>query len=188
MRVLHVTDFYLPRLGGIEMQVSDLAARQAAAGHDVQVLTCSPSAAADEGPVQVVRLRSGRSALARPATLRAATGWLSPDLDVVHVHVGVGSPLGFWVARDAARRGLPTIVTVHSVWWRVAPVFRLLHALGGWSRLPIQWTAVSEVAAAPVRQLVGRASTWWCWATASTWPRGRSSATPDRPTTWSWSP
>ena len=155
MRVLHVTDFYLPRLGGIEMQVSDLAARQAAAGHDVQVLTCSPAAAPDTGPVQVVRLGSSRSALARPATLRAATQWLSPDLDVVHVHVGVGSPLGFWVARAAARQGLPTVITVHSVWWRVAPVFRLLHVLGGWARLPIQWTAVSEVAAGPVRDILG---------------------------------
>ena len=39
MRIAHVTDFYLPRLGGIELHVSDLSDRQRAAGHEVEVLT-----------------------------------------------------------------------------------------------------------------------------------------------------
>ncbi len=158
MKIVHVTDFYLPRLGGIEMQVSDLARRQAGMGHHVTVLTCSPAPpGTDGGPVRVVRLTESErtSALAGPATLRAAARWLPVDTDVVHVHVGVGSPLGFWMARTAARRGLPTLVTVHSVWWRVAPIFRILHRLGGWADLPVQWSAVSEVAAGPVRRLVG---------------------------------
>ena len=50
MRIAHVSDFYLPRLGGIEIQVSDLAARQRLAGHTVDIITSSPAdpaAAAD---------------------------------------------------------------------------------------------------------------------------------------------
>ena len=39
MRILHVTDAYLPRLGGIEMHVHDLAQAQAAAGDDVDIIT-----------------------------------------------------------------------------------------------------------------------------------------------------
>ena len=39
MRVLHVTDAYLPRLGGIEMHVHDLARAQAAAGDEVDIIT-----------------------------------------------------------------------------------------------------------------------------------------------------
>ena len=38
-RILHVTDYYRPKVGGIEMFVEELAARQSAAGHDVTVLT-----------------------------------------------------------------------------------------------------------------------------------------------------
>ena len=34
-----LTDCYLPRLGGIEVQVHDLATRLVAAGHEVEVFT-----------------------------------------------------------------------------------------------------------------------------------------------------
>lgn len=47
MRILHVTDCYLPRLGGIELQVHDLACRQAAAGHDVTILTTTAGRAGE---------------------------------------------------------------------------------------------------------------------------------------------
>ena len=42
MRIAHVTDVYLPRLGGVELQVHDLAERQRAAGHETVVLTTTP--------------------------------------------------------------------------------------------------------------------------------------------------
>ena len=41
MRVALLSDCYLPRLGGIEVQVHDLAHRLAAAGHDVEVVTAT---------------------------------------------------------------------------------------------------------------------------------------------------
>ncbi|WP_448630181.1 hypothetical protein [Cellulomonas soli] len=41
MRVVHVSDCYPPRTGGIESQVGDLAAAQVAAGHDVHVFTAT---------------------------------------------------------------------------------------------------------------------------------------------------
>jgi glycosyltransferase involved in cell wall biosynthesis len=42
-----VSDVYLPRVGGIEMNVSDLAAQQRAAGHYVEVVTLSKPSSAD---------------------------------------------------------------------------------------------------------------------------------------------
>src|SRR5947199_6274695 len=39
MRVLHVTDTYLPRRGGIELHVHDLAMAQRQAGDEADVLT-----------------------------------------------------------------------------------------------------------------------------------------------------
>jgi glycosyltransferase involved in cell wall biosynthesis len=161
MRIAHVTDFYLPRLGGIEMHVGDLAARQVALGHEVTVLTSSPGDGCPEpadGPA-VVRVTDG---LRRPhafhpqAPFSGARQLLEGTFDVVHVHVGVASPLGFWAARAAARAGVPTVVTVHSLWAWAHPIFRSLDRPGGYSRLPIRWTAVSEAAAAPVRRVVRR--------------------------------
>ena len=49
MRITHVTDCYLPLLGGIETQVSRLAAQQAAAGHDVEVITTTPASPGEHG-------------------------------------------------------------------------------------------------------------------------------------------
>src|SRR3954464_3887827 len=42
LKVGLVTDCYVPRLGGIEMQVHDLARHLVAAGHDVVVITPTP--------------------------------------------------------------------------------------------------------------------------------------------------
>jgi hypothetical protein len=66
MRILHVTDAYLPKQGGIEVQVHDLAQRQLSAGHDVGVMTRAaeqdepePPGAGSEPEPRVWRLRSG---------------------------------------------------------------------------------------------------------------------------------
>jgi glycosyltransferase involved in cell wall biosynthesis len=159
VRIAHVTDFYLPRLGGIEMQVSDLAARQSAVGHDVTIVTGSPSegtADAEDGPA-VIRVTEG---LRRPRPVHPKAPFagvrilLDGDFDVVHAHVGVGTPLAFWAALRCVRAGIPTVVTVHSLWAWAHPIFRTLNAVAGFSRQPIRWTAVSEAAAEPVRRVI----------------------------------
>ena len=148
LRIAHVSDFYLPRLGGIETHISDLAARQAAQGHDVHVVTTTAGPA--RPGVHRVTGPSGPALnpLAAPAGIRALQRL---EVDVVHCHLGVATPLAFFAARAAARTGLPTVVTVHSMWAGVSSVMSAMDALGGWSALPIQWTAVSEAAARPVR-------------------------------------
>jgi glycosyltransferase involved in cell wall biosynthesis len=157
VRIAHVTDFYLPRLGGIEMHVSDLAARQAAAGHDVTVVTASPSEGARDVGVPVVRLTDP---LRHPRALHpwapfvGARVLLDGGFDVVHVHVGLGTPTAFWAALRCVRAGIPTVVTVHSLWAWAHPIFVVLNAVAGFSRQPIRWTAVSEAAAEPVRRVV----------------------------------
>lgn len=159
MRIAHVTDFYLPRLGGIEMHVSDLAGRQRALGHDVTVITSSPAAGRPD-PLDepaVVRVTAG---LRRPRAIhpRAPSAGVRVlvrgDFDVVHVHAGVASPLAFWAALRCSRRGIPTVVTVHSLWAWAHPIFRVLDAVAGFSRQPIRWTGVSETAAGQVRRVV----------------------------------
>ena len=153
MKVAQVSDFYRPRLGGIEMHVSDLTELQRAQGHDVQVITSTPGA--EEPHVHRVTRAFRHPHALHPLAVRAGIRTLRDlDVDVVHAHLGVASPLAFFLARAAARDGIPTLVTVHSMWAGVGPIMSTMDALGGWSTLPITWTAVSEAAAAPVRRLL----------------------------------
>jgi glycosyltransferase involved in cell wall biosynthesis len=143
MRILHATDTYGPHLGGIEVLVRTLAHSQAAAGHQVAVLTRTPGPPSPSGsPVEVHRdLSSLRSLVAQA--------------DVVHSHVSAYSPLALRAVEAGARDCVPSLATVHSVWGSAWPLFRAAAAVRGWTDLPIRWAAVSEVAAGPVRQAFG---------------------------------
>jgi glycosyltransferase involved in cell wall biosynthesis len=171
MKILHVSDAYLPKQGGIEIQVSDLARRQAEAGHDVTVLTCAPDLSGRRRRTAV-----GVPGLEPPAPggavpeLRVGIPWWTPPganeqvyailrrdrPDVVHAHLSVLSPLSILVVRAAARERIPVVMTLHSLWWLATPLYAIAHVLLGWGRWPVAWTAVSELAAAPLRRLVGR--------------------------------
>ena len=134
-RVAHVTDVFLPRLGGIETHVDDLVRHQRAAGLAAEVLT--PVSPAGSGVAEPAWVRRLTAADAR----RAVAGY-----DVVHVHLSLFSPFGVGVARAAARSGVPVLVTVHSMWSGAGGLLRL----AGWAglrRWPVAWSAVSGAAA-----------------------------------------
>ena len=156
MRIAHVTDFYLPRLGGIEMHVHDLAVRQQATGDQVEVLTSTPGGPGDDVPVRRLTGHLRHPAALHPAGARLVGGILrTARPDVVHVHAGVLSPLALAAVASATAAGIPAVVTLHSLLSSYQPAFRALDAAVGWSAWPVQWTAVSDVAADPVRRLVG---------------------------------
>jgi glycosyltransferase involved in cell wall biosynthesis len=147
MRVLHLSDHYPPVMGGIESHVSCLANRQAIDGHDVTVLTSTPRtvegvASTDTGPVEVIRTRS----LAEGLRIDAGR------FDLVHAHVSVVAPFSAPLVGVFARRGLPAVVTVHSLWSGMGPVPTLAAALSGMRSAPVVWTAVSRVAARDLRR------------------------------------
>lgn len=142
VRILHLTDHYLPVLGGIESHVAALAGRHAARGDEVTVLTSTPASAdgrhsLDTGPVTVRRVGSAMQA--------ARADFRSYDL--VHAHVSVVAPFTAPLAALARRQGVPTVVTVHSLWNGLGPVPAAAASLAGLRRAPVQWTAVSRVAA-----------------------------------------
>jgi glycosyltransferase involved in cell wall biosynthesis len=163
MRIAHVADFYLPRLGGIEMHVHDLAVRQHLAGHTVEVITSSPeqsgqpgvlaSAPAEGLLVHRLAVPSLIPALLKPGVLKAGRALVREcKYDVVHVHAGAVSPLAFSAAALATE--VPTVVTAHSLLAYLEPAYRLLDTGARWCSWPAVWTAVSEVAAEPLRRLV----------------------------------
>lgn len=136
-RVAHVTDVFLPRLGGIETHVDDLVRHQQASGLDAEVLTPTPGTGTD--PAWVRRVRAGEA--------RRLVG----EYDVVHVHVSMVSPFGIAVARAAMAAGVPTLITVHSMWAGAGVVLRLA-ALASLRRWPVAWSAVSDAAAEAFRR------------------------------------
>jgi glycosyltransferase involved in cell wall biosynthesis len=162
MRIMHISDCYLPRLGGIEMQVHDLTMHQQAAGHDVTVITATPRARHDRSafevldgvPVHRATIDLPFELPVHPRTKREIKRVLDRrPVDVVHVHAGLVSPFAYVAAQVAVRSGTPMVITVHSLWGYCTPMFRLLNAWRGWARWPAVFSAVSDAAAAPIRQV-----------------------------------
>ncbi|OJX97821.1 MAG: glycosyl transferase family 1 [Micrococcales bacterium 73-15] len=163
MRIVHVSDCFAPRVGGIETQVGDLAAHQARAGHDVHVLTATAASAGTPDRYREVvvtpdgvtvhriasRYVAGLPVHPRGRTLLARVmAELRPD--VVHVQAGVVSPFAFQGARAARAADLPLAITWHCMLDGVERPLRAGARLLGWDGESAALSAVSDVAAARV--------------------------------------
>ncbi len=154
LRIGLVTDCYVPRLGGIEMQVHDLAVQLQAAGHQVVVITPTP------GPDVVDGVRVHRMDVPllpfdipyKPSTFDEVMRLLETErVDVAHFHGGIVSPLAFVSAAHAVRHHIPSVITIHCLWSYALPGFRLLNRRYHWADWPVVLSAVSDVAAKPIR-------------------------------------
>lgn len=162
-----LSDCYLPRLGGIEVQVHDLAARLIGRGHEVVVFTATPGSRGERGGFvdQVDGVAVHRLALRLPFELPVnplAPGLLrqrlaSGGFDVAHVHMGVLSPFAVDCTRVATDMGMPTAMTWHCMLGPFAPVFRAAGYVRGWAHRGVVMSAVSAVAAEPLQRVVGSA-------------------------------
>jgi glycosyltransferase involved in cell wall biosynthesis len=168
VRIVHVSDCYPPRLGGIETQVRALAVRQAQAGHDVHVITATPGERIRNGTETLDGVTVHRATFKLPADLpvhpqvtkvlreKLQFGGEAGAADAVHVHGGVVSPFAYPGAYVARKLALPTVVTIHGVWGGVfTPVAKLSESLTKWARWGVELSAVSDAAADPMREVVG---------------------------------
>ncbi|MCW2847125.1 MAG: glycosyl transferase, group 1 [Marmoricola sp.] len=156
MRILHVTDVYRPRVGGIEMFIEELAVRQSAAGHDVSVLSVTPDGPGRHRPGSVTEIRTPQPGpWPLPFLPRGGAVDVS-SYDVVHAHLSVVSPFSTRVAQAAVRAGVPVIATVHSMWNGREGWIRIVGTIAGWRRWPVAWTAVSAAAAAAMKVPLGQ--------------------------------
>lgn len=116
MRIVHITNFYVPAsLGGAEVSCHELAVRQRAAGHDVRVITNMPGVRFAErnvvnldltvNPVELGLLLSDRSV---SRSLKSALSAYAPD--VVHLH-NTHETLGF--AAYTACAPYASVATMH---------------------------------------------------------------------------
>ena len=92
LKIALISDCYVPRLGGIEMQVHDLARHLQLAGHEVVVLTTTPGPAVIDG-VRVHRIDVPLLPFDIPFTRKAfreVTRLLQAEkVDVAQFHGGV---------------------------------------------------------------------------------------------------
>ena len=158
-RVVLASDWYLPRLGGIELQVAGLAQALATAGHHPVIHTTTPGQDSKDG-IEIVRISSRRLpgsdlAISPDLVARLVNELVAAKPDVVHAHLSVVSPTAV-ASRLAARRlELPTVVTVHSMVLFSQKLWRLADKLAGWSRWPLVLTGVSQLVA---RQMAAAAA------------------------------
>ena len=169
MRVALVCDWFLPRMGGIELHLRDLALALRAAGADARIVTSTRGPDDVEG-VPVHRVPAVISPVGgfafTPRTFAALQRMLVAErFDVVHAHASVVSPVAYGGAMAGARAGLPTLVTFHSMLHRSALLLGASEAMFGWSRDRIVLSAVSSVVAA-------RAAQWMPDANVGVLPNG----------------
>ena len=140
------------------MQVHDLARHLRAAGHEVVVVTPTPGPSVMDG-VRVRRIDVPLLPFDIPFTPRAfrMVGEVLEEerVEVAHFHGGIASPLAYAAAHRAQRAGMPMVVTVHCMWSYAAPAFAGLDRVGHWTRWPAVISAVSDVAAEPLRRIAG---------------------------------
>ncbi|MGI8948986.1 MAG: glycosyltransferase family 4 protein [Ornithinimicrobium sp.] len=162
MRVALVSDCYLPRLGGIEVQVAELAEQLRRRGHTVRVVTATADPVdepASPAPAHVLRMPP-------PVPLGVPVNpWAGPALhrvlagaDVVHIHLGVLAPFAALAARQAVRLGRPLVLTWHSM-VGAGPITRSVAApWRRWVAAGAVPTAVSVAAAAELADVLGMPS------------------------------
>lgn len=144
MRLLYLTAHYPPDFtSGATLQVRQLAERTAALGHDVTVLAGAIGAGLGDGETRVQsidrvsvhwigtaeRIEQGDHAnwhnpLATSYGARLLDSW---QPDIVHAHAL--QTLGADLLVEARRRGIPTIVTMHDMWWWCPRLFLVDRAM-----------------------------------------------------------
>lgn len=157
MKIALASDWFLPRVGGLETQMRDLALRLIEAGHSVEVVCATDGPPVMEGiPVHRIdahpRIPFGQISW-RPKVAREVERLLAAGgYDVVHCHSAFSS-MSLMAARAARRLGIPCVLTEHSVTHGIGG--HLLDGadrLVGWSRWP---DVMSGVSSEVVRGLAG---------------------------------
>ena len=181
MRVALVCDWFLPRQGGIELHLRDLALALRGRGVDARVVTTTRGAdEVDDVPVHRVRAAlapGGGFAFTPSAMARLADVIRSERFDVVHAHASVVSPVAYAGALAGARAGAASLVTFHSMLHRSSFLLGASEALLSWARGRILLSAVSSVVAAQAARWIPGAGvcvlpngidvSWWKRGVAS---------------------
>ncbi len=121
-RIALISDWYFPKVGGIEYSMHALAKTLNMHGHDVNVITRSypglPEHSIREG-ITVIRIKGkplpGQNRFLVPNAYKELYYLLKKkDYDIVNCH-GLDSPIGMSALIASRKLGIPTVVTNHSL-------------------------------------------------------------------------
>jgi glycosyltransferase involved in cell wall biosynthesis len=162
VRVALVCDWFLPRQGGIELHLRDLALALRAADIDARIVTTTRGEEIVDGiPVYRIRtpLAPGSGVAYTPGALRRVERLVKGEgFDVVHAHASVVSPVAIAGAIAARRAGLPSVLTFHSMLHRASFFLGASESLFGWTSRGVVLTAVSSVVAEQAARWIPNAS------------------------------
>jgi glycosyltransferase involved in cell wall biosynthesis len=158
LKIALVSDWFVPRVGGIEMQMRDLALALMARGHDVRVICGVPGDPVVDG-IPVERLPGPRlpgfGIAVTPGVFKALRQSMSEGgYDVIHIQVGNVAPIAHHAIQYCARHRLPAVASFHSVLKYYDTPLWILDALHGYSTSTVRFNTVSTVAAEAMRPLV----------------------------------
>lgn len=161
LKIALVSDFYLPRVGGLEMQMSDLARALHERGHEVHVITTTPGPPQD-GAVPVHRMTVAMVKgydIAFPSfsqLIHLQRLFRREKFEVIHAH-SILSPCAVGGLLEACRLRIGSVLTNHSMLSR-HPVFMGLtrSVFAFWAFRAQVVTAVSEASAAETRKACRR--------------------------------
>lgn len=151
-RVALVSDWCLPRRGGIETHLMALAGRLAERGVSPTIVTSYPGPDAIDGiaidRIDCLRLPYAPIALSPGLVGKVRRSLQKGGYDMVHVHCSIVAPLCFAALPAARSLGIPALVTFHSVMNTMPRFLALSDPLLGWTRPGVTLTGVSGLVAA----------------------------------------
>ena len=162
MRVALACDWFLPRIGGIELHLRDLALALREGGVDARIVTTTRGEPIVDGvPVHRVQtpLLPGAGVAYLPGMPYEIERLIRREkFDVVHAHASVVSPVAYAAAVGARRAGVASIVTFHSMLYRSSFLLGASEALFSWAERGVVLSAVSSVVASQVARWIPGAS------------------------------
>ena len=168
-KVALVTDYFLPRLGGIESQLRDLAFTLSEKGHKVRVITATP----DNSTYSLKMFENGyftekvgkyhvdrvitRLPFAFPNSFNSQKliESILQGSDIVHIHVGVISPFSHKIVDLALSMGKPVLVTWHCILGAMEQYCKQKLDVKTWVEHGAVMTAVSSVHAKELEKTFG---------------------------------
>jgi glycosyltransferase involved in cell wall biosynthesis len=163
MKVGIVCDWYLPRIGGLELHVRDLARELVKRGHETHIVCVTPDGTRDSVVEGVHIHRLDVPLVPRFATIRGPGSipvlrkvLEREQFDVIHTH-NAFSPMahvGAWLAKQM---GVPSLFTECSVLrGPVGDIFRASNFVLPWGSWPTLLSGVSQFVADDVRRAARR--------------------------------
>ena len=164
-KIAIVCDWYLPRIGGLELHLRDLARELNARGHEAHVITATPGPDELDG-VKVHRLdvplMPGLDTIRSQEGARAARGAV-PARAVRHhprAHGAVAAGDRRHSRRQEARHPVGDDRALGARAARAGAALSTLHKIWGWADWPDVLTAVSHYVANDMRDVSGRSDVY----------------------------